>query len=250
MLRTIGEILKAAREKKKLTLDEATKQTKIHLNYIRAMENNDYRVFSSRVHSRGFLKIYAQYLGLNADEILALWRREFEKNFDAIDKRQFNDKKFKPETVFTITPSSIFAFLGIVSLFAFFAYLFVQYKQYTGVPKLDIFYPTEDTAIETEVLDITGKTDLDSTIYINSHKIVLNPDGSFAESISLKEGLNTISIKAVNKLNKESEVVRTVIYRPKKIEPEVSRQTTETVETTPSLNDDTIDTTTDTFRQE
>ena len=38
-------------------------------------------------------------------------------------------------------------------------------------------------------------------------QLIANPDGRFLTSVKLREGINTISIKAVNKLNKETEKV-------------------------------------------
>jgi hypothetical protein len=51
-------------------------------------------------------------------------------------------------------------------------------------------------------------------VFINNQKLVLNTDGSFVTSLKLKEGINNISINAVNKLNKKTELIRTIIYRP------------------------------------
>jgi len=82
MVRSIGFILKSAREKKRVTLDDVYKNIKIHQNYIKALESDDYSIFSGKVHSKGFLKIYCEYLDLNIDDILALWRREYEYEFD------------------------------------------------------------------------------------------------------------------------------------------------------------------------
>ena len=92
-----------------------------------------------------------------------------------------------------------------------------------------------------DILDIIGKTDLDSSVFINNQEIVSGPDGSFARSVKLKEGLNTFSIKSVNRLNKETEVVRTVIYRPQQRFEEVAETTesTESVEVDPNVAGDT-----------
>ena len=106
--------------------------------------------------------------------------------------------------------SLIFLVLG------FLVYLFVQYRSYTGDPTLDIYYPRDNEVLETDVLDVTGKADLDSEVFINNQQIIVNPDGSFVTSLKLKEGLNTISIRAVNQLDRETEKIKTIIFRPKK----------------------------------
>ncbi len=43
---------------------EIQERTKISIEYIKAMENNDFQKLPSLVYVRGFLKIYLQYLGL------------------------------------------------------------------------------------------------------------------------------------------------------------------------------------------
>ena len=115
-----------------------------------------------------------------------------------------------------------------VSIIIFFSYLFYQYRSFTGAPKLEVYYPGENQVVEYDILDISGKTDLDSQVYINNQEIIPGPDGSFALSIKLKEGLNTISITAINELSKEAKVVRTIIFRP----PERTENVMETTEST------------------
>lgn len=232
MNKSIGDILRRARDRKKLTLDDVTKAIKIHPNYIKALESDSYSIFSGKVHSKGFLKIYAEFLDLNVEEILALWRREYEREFENKENKQLLPKKFiEPEKI-VVTPSFVGSIIAFVLVIGFFGYLYFQYRNFTGAPKLTIFYPPDNLVIATDILDITGKTDLDSEITVNGQKIVLAPDGSFAESVRLKEGLNTISIKAENKFSKKTEFVKTIIYRPDK---ETTMETLESTESTPSI---------------
>lgn len=235
MSKTLGEVLKRAREKKRLTLDDVYKKIKVNPVYIKAMEANDYGVFAGKVHSKGFLKIYAEHLDLNIDEVLALWRREHEKDFEETEQKQLRPKKFIEYPVFSITPSLVLAVSIVAMLALFFGYLFFQYRNFTGAPDLVINYPPNNLVTDSDILDITGKTDLDSEVFINNENIILNPDGSFVESVRLREGLNTISIKAVNKLSKQTEFIKTIIYRPQRQDPVIPAETVN--ETTPSENE-------------
>jgi cytoskeletal protein RodZ len=227
MTNTIGDVLKRARERKRCTVDDVYKSIKIHPVYIRALESDNYTVFSGKVHSKGFLKIYAEFLGLNVDEILAFWRREHEHEFDRKEKSQMVPRRFIEPPKFLITPGALLFVLIAAGLLAFFGYLYYQYRNFTGAPKLDLYYPSDNLVIQTDVLDITGKTDLDSEVYVNDRRVVLAPDGSFAESVRLKRGSNTLSIRAVNKYAKQTEYIRTVVFNP-----ESKIQTTETSEST------------------
>lgn len=66
----IGQALQEARERLGLTLEEAERATRIRIHHLRALEAGDFEALSSPVQARGFLKNYADFLGLDADGIL------------------------------------------------------------------------------------------------------------------------------------------------------------------------------------
>src|SRR5512137_463449 len=68
---TIGEQLKQAREARKLTIKQAALATRVGAHYLEAMEADDLSVMPSNVQARGFLRLYAEFLGLNTDELIA-----------------------------------------------------------------------------------------------------------------------------------------------------------------------------------
>ncbi|MCQ2559237.1 MAG: DUF4115 domain-containing protein [Clostridia bacterium] len=70
----IGKSLREAREAKHLSLSEAEEKLKIRSRYLEALENEDFTVLPEKVYARGFLRSYAQFLGLDAELLL----QEFE----------------------------------------------------------------------------------------------------------------------------------------------------------------------------
>ncbi len=68
---TIGEALRAAREAKGLSLEAASNATRIRLKQLEALEASDLSAFASPPQARGFLRNYAEYLGLDAEALLA-----------------------------------------------------------------------------------------------------------------------------------------------------------------------------------
>jgi hypothetical protein len=63
---TIGQKLESARQAKGVTVSEAGRATKILSKFIEAMEADDFGVLSAPVYAKSFIKMYAQYLGLDA----------------------------------------------------------------------------------------------------------------------------------------------------------------------------------------
>jgi len=61
---TIGQKLEAARQAKGVTVSEAGQATKILAKFIEAMESDDFGALSAPVYAKSFIKMYAQYLGL------------------------------------------------------------------------------------------------------------------------------------------------------------------------------------------
>ena len=70
-----GAILKRCREYHDLSLEEAEESTKIGANYLLALEEDQVSQFSSLAYLKGFLRIYATYLGLNPDDMIRLYEK-------------------------------------------------------------------------------------------------------------------------------------------------------------------------------
>jgi cytoskeleton protein RodZ len=82
----IGSALREARERKGLSYSQVEDGTKIRARYIRALEEEDFGVLPGATYSKGFLRAYADYLGLDGhlfiDEFNSRYhdpRREDEK---------------------------------------------------------------------------------------------------------------------------------------------------------------------------
>lgn len=70
-----GAILKRCREYHGISLEEAAEATKVGLNYLKALEEDQANEFASLAYLKGFLRIYANYLGLNPDDIMRLYEK-------------------------------------------------------------------------------------------------------------------------------------------------------------------------------
>jgi transcriptional regulator with XRE-family HTH domain len=67
---TIGQTLCDARERLGLTLDEVERATHIRARHLEALERDAWDALPSPVQARGFLRNYADFLGLDADAVL------------------------------------------------------------------------------------------------------------------------------------------------------------------------------------
>ncbi len=69
----IGERLRAAREARGISLEEAAEGTRIKRVYLEALENETFSLLPSPAHARGFMRRYARWLGLDETALLAEW---------------------------------------------------------------------------------------------------------------------------------------------------------------------------------
>ncbi len=75
----IGEYIKKNRIAKNLSFEKISKDTKIGIKYLKAIEEEDFDVFPGEVYAFGFLRNYARYLELNEEEILKAFERKYTK---------------------------------------------------------------------------------------------------------------------------------------------------------------------------
>ncbi len=68
---SVGARLRQARELRHLTLEQVSEATKLRTHYLQALESDDYSAISSAAQGRGFLRIYAEFLGLDLSEKIA-----------------------------------------------------------------------------------------------------------------------------------------------------------------------------------
>ncbi len=68
-----GQILRAARQERGLSLDDAERGTRIRREFLEALEADDYDRLPAPVYTRGFIRSYARWLGLDPEAILRLF---------------------------------------------------------------------------------------------------------------------------------------------------------------------------------
>ncbi len=239
IMKTVGQILASERKRKKWTLEEVQKFTKIHPEYIKALENGDYDTFKGKVHVKGFLKIYAEFLELDVDQTLAFWRREYEAGYERGRKEKVSKYKRSSIKIPKITfDLKTYGFLSSFILIAlFFSYVFYQYQRYSKEPILIINSPKNGSIVKQNFIEITGKTEPGSDILINNQPLGIDEEGGFSTVLSLNQGINSISLTAKNSLGNLTTKDLTVVYnKPLKlpaIELEIPPQSSESTPTRP-----------------
>lgn len=187
---------------KGLSLDDVAKATKIKTQFLSYIEDGEYQKLPSPSYASGFVRNYARFLGLPDEEILALFRREFDedKAYKVLPKG-FEDKQEFPLFKFKIRQAVL---LSIIVLIFFIGYLLWQYRDAFLNPSLEITSPQAGIVLSSQV-KIAGKTDPNTTVYVNKDAVSVDQDGNFQKVINVFPGETTITVEAVNKFSKQTQ---------------------------------------------
>ncbi len=83
----VGPYLRACRESLGASLENAAQLTRISKNYIEAIEREDFALLPSPAYCKGFLRLYATYLGLSGDDVVARFERTIAQSKTQPDPR-------------------------------------------------------------------------------------------------------------------------------------------------------------------
>jgi len=73
---SFGDELRRERELRRISLREVAEATKINLRYLEALERNDFEHLPGGIFNRGFVKAYAQFIGIDAETMVTAYIHE------------------------------------------------------------------------------------------------------------------------------------------------------------------------------
>lgn len=199
----LGEVLRAAREAKGVDLVRVERDTKIRSRYLSALERSEYRELPGAVYTKGFLRNYGLYLGLDPEYLIDLYRLETSPHTAARATVGAPPRpmELRRRRAFVVTPGVVVAALLTVLVLAVFAYIGGQLLVFAGTPDLQITDPPGPlSAYDGDSYAIRGRTAPDAQVTVDG--LTENPRttadelGNFEVTISLKPGRNVVTIKA------------------------------------------------------
>ncbi|HVX92616.1 MAG TPA: helix-turn-helix domain-containing protein [Candidatus Dojkabacteria bacterium] len=208
---TPGEIFKKRRLQLRKTLSIVSQETKIQEKYIEGLENDDYTSFNSPVFASGFVKIYADYLGLDVDKMSAIYRRSYTQ--ESLKNQPKKDKfNFKDITKKYVNPISIIALIVLIAIIGLLVYFNKQMNQVNNAPKIEVSSPQDNATVNQSSLELKGYTNKDFLVKVNNNDVT-NTDGSFTTNLTLKEGSNVITIQSLDPKNSSNKTIKTLTVK-------------------------------------
>lgn len=209
---TIGDKLKRARFRKRVSIREAEEATRIRAHFLLALESDEWRQLPSEVYGRGYLLQYADFLGISRASVL----EDYEKQkYLLMHNCRSGEERLSPKKTFHlpkffITPRFVSYLVAAVMVLSVGGYLLVQVNRFAAMPILKIAEPVvadnsplSAIEIKNSSITLTGQTSVGAALTINGEQVMVDSDGVFHHKVELSRGENIIQIKAVSRSKAE-----------------------------------------------
>jgi cytoskeleton protein RodZ len=149
----IGKTLKEKRIEKGLTIEDVSDSIKIRRKYLEAIESGNYSEIPDKVYTKSFLKIYAEYLGLDQVYVLKRYLDEVSqeenvliptKTVGAQSERNYRNAKDKNNIKF-------FTFVSVVLALLLLTWITVSLVKRNKVEPTLLNSPTTQEPISSEL---------------------------------------------------------------------------------------------------
>lgn len=130
--RSVGEQLRRARAEKGLTFAQVAEALYIRQPHLQAVEADDYAALPPSVYTRGLIRQYARYLGLDSVDLLAQYGKVKPPERDPVAPATPGLERPGP-----IPLQGLVLVLAVASLIGVFAYLQAQYNSFARSMELD-----------------------------------------------------------------------------------------------------------------
>lgn len=201
----LPERLFAARERKGVDLYRAERDTKIRARYLGALERGDYRELPGFVYTKGFLRNYALYLGLDPDDVIRQWHRERGDAGLAPPTISVPRPLTTPRQGLTFNRGVLAAAFLTLCVVAFGAYLAVQLLRFAKPPTIAVTSPP--TAVfelpdSESQYTLRGTTSPGATVEIRAagleepYRTTADSTGAWSYTVDVRRGRNTFEVQA------------------------------------------------------
>ncbi|MCX8035240.1 MAG: helix-turn-helix domain-containing protein [Candidatus Dojkabacteria bacterium] len=223
---SLGDLFKQKRIEKKFTTSDVARELNVREVLILDLESNDFSKFVSEKHVINLIKIYANFLGINQDKALAIYRRETaktEKKRDLFSKNGDNVQllalrvadKLIGLLLMIVRPVNLILLLFIFILIFIFYFLYTQWNNFVRPPEVIILSPSNGDILTEKRFTVSGIAE-NSSIEISMNGIqatFINDQGEFRiEGEFPSPGLHKFNIIATNQFKQRRIITLELTY--------------------------------------
>lgn len=177
--KSIGEVLRDARESRGWDLSEVQRMIRIQVKYLQALEYNDFDAIPDKTYTRSFLQRYAEILELDTAVILDAYDSKSlvvyydageEPNFESASRRNIKGKKAKKSYL-----PLVYLLLAAILILVFVVYIVSERIQNQAVPTPSTSYSVVSSSDSATKPSVSSKTTTSTTEPSNSEETPSSP---------------------------------------------------------------------------
>ncbi len=196
----------------RIRFGDLSARTGIPAKHLKKIEKGEWCDLPSGVYVKGFLKKYAQTVGLDEAEVAARYESEWNQICALPASLAGNQNLNRFDLLKNISLRKIFTAAAAVFVIG---YVLWQFRVILERPDLNLENPpTEDVVSAEAVLELAGRVSPGAALTVNNDPVYPEESGDFKKSVELLPGLNVLEIKAVSRFGKESKIIRRVTFNP------------------------------------
>lgn len=206
--KNIGSLLRQARKKAGLRLEDVTKKIGIRSEYLLALEEEKFQKIPAGLYAKNYLKLYLKFLKLPVEKLI-------KANEKKIALYQYEENPFSVKIIrkkqlisFPKIFRNILIALAIIACALYLAYYF---KKMFFAPSIHVYEPKENKVSLEQFINVSGRAETETEIRINNELILKDPNNNFSKKVNLKKGLNQIRISGKKKHSRERVIIRQIL---------------------------------------
>jgi len=204
-MKTIGQYLHGARREKKLSIGDVSELTKIKKEFLVAIEKENWEALPEFPSVVGFVKSFAGAVNMESTQAVALLRRDYPPKKNVTVSPQLDiprEFRWSPRLTFLLGAGAIVIMIA--------GYLVAQYLAFVRPPKLVVNTPEENAVILGDEVVVSGITDPNTTVIVNTQPVLVNTDGNFTTTIKITQNSTQVEVTATSRAGKETKLLRTI----------------------------------------
>jgi len=203
-MNTIGQIIKSARVKKKLSFKKLEEITKIKASFIKSIEEGKWNSLPTFTTVLGFVKSLSTALSIDQNMAVAVLKRDYPPKKLNINPKPDASRRF------SWSPKLTFAIGTFAVILIILGYVGFQYAKFISPPDLIVESPKENQVIEGSSVLVFGSTDSDVKITVNNQPVLVSENGKFSVELGVTEETTEIDVIASSRSGKERIISRKI----------------------------------------
>lgn len=203
-MKSIGQVISTHRQKQGWSLEHLAAETNIAVEYVQALEDNEFTKLPTPTLVQGYVRLIAQALHIPQETALALLRRDLPSEIGGSplsrsERQPLHKKRWFHPQMFSS---------GLVAMIVIFSALFLwnEWRKLARPPKL-VVTNLENQVVVASPVTIQGQTDPKATLTINTEIVSLDLQGNFQYELPLPPGERTIVVETTDSRGQKAEQV-------------------------------------------